>query len=170
MGIESKIADARDRQELSQEQLAFNLKYDRTTITKWESGERKIPYDVHKKIASVIDDEQFYFESWGEMTGYVSIPFFNGKDIEQRSVNMKHLVQLKTNEAMERLEKPCWYKPIDSQSREEKEEMKNVIRELLDASASMVNLVAMICKEYNFSMRDLFREWRGTLKARRMEK
>lgn len=170
MAIESRIAEARDRQGLSQGKLACDLNYSRTTVGKWENGDRKIPDSMYSKIAMSIDDEQYYFECWSEKAGIVSIPLLNGDYIEQRSANMKYLVQSETNEALEHLNKPCWYKPIRVQSSAEKDEMKQVIKELLDAAASMINLVAVICKEYNFSMRDVFQQWRITLKARRMEK
>lgn len=67
---------------------------------------------------------------------------------------------------MKSMEKTCWFKPADQYSELEKEEIQKIMKELLDAAASIMNLVAALCKEHRFSMKTIFRQWRASVKAR----
>nr|WP_309099097.1 helix-turn-helix transcriptional regulator [Fredinandcohnia onubensis] len=170
MTIGTKIANARKRQGYTQEEFVSDLPVSRESLAKYETGDRKFPFDLRKMVAERLDDEEFYFTAWNESAGEVSIPYFDGDHVDHHPASLKHLVQSETNEALEQLERACWFKPIHSSSETEKQEMKRVIHELLDAAASMINLVAVICREYDFSMKDIFKEWRMTLKIRRLRK
>jgi transcriptional regulator with XRE-family HTH domain len=170
MKIGEELARARKRQGISQEQLAIDLPVSRESIAKYETAARRLPDDMRRPIAQQIDDEEFYFKTWGEATGEVSIPFLNGDFVDHHPASMAFLVQRETDEATEQLQRVCWAKPVHTINELEKEEVKRAIFETLDAATSMINLVAVICREHQFSMRKIFKEWRLTLKVRRMEK
>lgn len=170
MKIGEELAKARKRQGITQEQLSFELPVSRESIAKYELGSRKYPEDMRPIIAQQLDDVEFYFATWNDASGIVSIPFLNGDYIDHHPASMAFLVQKETDEAMKQMTNACWIKPVHTRTDTEKEEMKKLIFETLDAAASMINLVAVICREYGFSMKKIFSEWRLTLKARRMEK
>ncbi|MDF2790483.1 MAG: Bacteriophage-related protein [Neobacillus sp.] len=170
MKIGEELALARKRQGLTQEQLSFDLPVSRESIAKYEIGTRRLPDDMRRPIAHEIDDEEYYFRTWNDAAGEVSIPFLNGDYVDQHPASMAFLVQRETDEATEQLQRVCWAKPIHTVNDLEKEEVKRAIFETLDAATSMINLVAVICREHKFSMKRLFAEWRLTLKARRLEK
>jgi transcriptional regulator with XRE-family HTH domain len=166
MKIGEEVAKARKRKGLTQEQLAMELPMSRELIAKCEKGNRKLQPDMRKHVAEGLDDPEYYFMTWNEATGYVSIPYLNGDYIDQHPSSMKHLVKKEANEALDRLGKVCWVKPVSIRSSREREEMKQVVHELLDAVTSMINLVAVICREYNFSMKEIFLAWRVTVRAK----
>jgi transcriptional regulator with XRE-family HTH domain len=170
MKIGEELAMARKRQGLTQEQLALELPVSRESIAKYETGARRLPEDLRRPIAQTIDDEEFYFRTWGDAAGEVAIPYLNGDYVDQHPASMAFLVKRETNEALEQLSQVCWVKPIHTRTDTELEEMKRVIFEALDAAASLINLVAVICRECGFSMKKIFTEWRLSLKARRLEK
>ncbi|GAA0313585.1 hypothetical protein GCM10008967_00080 [Bacillus carboniphilus] len=170
MAIGEEIGNARKRQGLTQEELSMKLPISRESISKYEKGGRSVPKDMRKHIAEGIDDTELYFATWNEAAGVVSIPFFNGEHIDQHPASMKHLVQFETNEALEQLERLSWVKPIHTRTDREKEEVKQAIVEVLDAAASMINLVAVLCREHKFSMKQIFKAWRSSLKVRRYSK
>ncbi|MBU8773217.1 helix-turn-helix domain-containing protein [Cytobacillus oceanisediminis] len=169
MKIGAELVKARKRQELTQQQLSFDLPVSRESLAKYETGTRNLPEDMRQLIAHSLDDVEFYFATWNDAAGEVSIPFFNGDYIDQHPASMVFLVQTETKEALDHLSKVSWVKPIHTRTEQEREEMKQTLFEILDAAASMINLVAVICREYRFSMKKLFKEWRLTLKARRMQ-
>ncbi|WP_141433002.1 helix-turn-helix domain-containing protein [Bacillus sp. 03113] len=164
------LSQARKRQGMTQEDVSIEINYSRESVAKYETGTRKMPKDVYPKISQSVDDPQFYFESWENTTGYVSIPFFNGEYIDQHPSSMHYLVSEETEEALRHLSAIRWSKPALARSESEREEMKKALLEVLDAAASMINLVACICKEYKFSMREIFQIWRGSLKIRKFNK
>jgi transcriptional regulator with XRE-family HTH domain len=170
MKIGEELARARKRQGITQVELANELPLSRESIAKIELGSRRLQDDMRRPIAQQIDDEEYYFKTWGDAAGEVSIPFLNGEYIDHHPASMAFLVQKETNEATEQLTRVCWAKPVHTQNESEREEVKKAVFEILDAVASMMNLVAVICKEYDFSMKRLFKDWRVTLKVRRMER
>jgi transcriptional regulator with XRE-family HTH domain len=165
-----ELASARKRQGLTQQQLSFKLPISRESIAKYETCRQGFPKDLRSITAEAIDDEEYYFVRWNESAGDVSIPYLNGEFIEHHPTSMMILVKRESLEALDHLEKACWYKPVHIQNEIEREEMKKVVFEVLDAAASMINLVALISKEYRFSMVQIFKQWRLTLKARRLQK
>jgi transcriptional regulator with XRE-family HTH domain len=165
-----ELASARKRKGLTQHQLSFKLPISRESIAKYETGRQRFPKDLRSITAEAIDDEEYYFVRWNESAGDVSIPYLNGEFIEHHPTSMMILVKRESLEALDHLEKACWYKPVHIQNDLEREEMKKVVFEVLDAAASMINLVALISKEYRFSMVQIFKQWRLTLKARRLQK
>jgi transcriptional regulator with XRE-family HTH domain len=165
-----ELASARKRKGITQQQLSLKLPISRESIAKYETGRQHFPKDLRALTAEAIDDEEYYFVRWNESAGDVSIPYLNGEFIEHHPTAMMMLVKKESLEALDHLEKACWYKPVRFQNDTEREEMKKVAFEVLDAAASMINLVALISKEYQFSMIKIFKQWRLTLKARRLQK
>lgn len=162
----TELAEARKRQGLTQEQLAMDLPVSRETIAKYETNQRKFQKDLYELVAHRVDDPEYYFATWNEAAGHVSIPYFNGDYIDRHPASMKYMVQQETNEALNQMERVCWAKPIRIQNETEREEAKHVIHEILDAAASMINLVAVLCKEYDFSMKSIYKIWWSSIKTR----
>jgi transcriptional regulator with XRE-family HTH domain len=170
LAIGEAIAEARKRQEKTQQDVSHGINYSREAISKFETGDRSIPKEVVSKITHNIDDPQLYFETWKENSGFVSIPYFDGDYIDQHPTSMMYLVKMETAEALNAIESAAWSKPAVMFTQDERENMKQILKENLDAAATMINLVACICKAHDFSMRDLFREWNVSLKIRKFNK
>ncbi|MEK4883437.1 helix-turn-helix transcriptional regulator [Bacillus sp. FSL W8-0223] len=165
--IGEELAKARKRQGLSQEQLSWDLPVSRASIAKYETGKRKLPDDLRAPIAKAVDDVEYYFLTWRDAAGEVSIPYFNGDYIDQHPASLVFLVKKEAAEAMDHVREACWIKPAEALNESEKEKMKQCCLELLDVVASTLNLVAIMCKTYGFSMLSIFKQWRSTIKARR---
>lgn len=170
MKIGEELAKARKRQGITQEQLSYDLPVSRESIAKYETGARKLPDDLRCVVAEAVDDVEFFFASWQDAAGEASIPFFNGDYIDRHPASMVFLVKHETGEALERLKDVSWVKPVHTRTTDEKEEMQKVLFELLDAAASTINLVAVVSRDYGFSLRKIFKQWRLTLKIRKYQK
>lgn len=169
MSIGKVLADAREGK-YTQEQLSFELPISREAISKYETGDRKIPQDLRPVFSLKLDDPYLYMEMAAEATGKVAIPVLNGDYIDKHPASMSYLVQREADEALEHIRNMDWIKPVSMRTEEEKEEMRKALMEVLDCIVSMKNLVAVICKEYKFSMKEIFQAWIVTLKARRWKK
>ncbi|MCI2254226.1 helix-turn-helix domain-containing protein [Domibacillus sp. PGB-M46] len=172
MTIGKKIAEARKRTGHSQRSLSEEegMAISKESIAKYEAGTRTFPKDMYPRVAQALDDPQFYFEAWEETTGFVNIPYLDGAFIDHRTASLVHLVRMETEKAMRGMEKTYWFKPPDQYSEIEKEEVQKVVKELLDAAVSIMNLVAALCKEHRFSMKLIFCQWRTSLKEKQYEK
>ncbi|MRC99846.1 XRE family transcriptional regulator, partial [Bacillus thuringiensis] len=88
-----------------------------------------------------------------EATGNVSIPFFNGEHIDIHPTSMRYMVNQEINEALKQLDTVCWFKPSQTWSESDKEDLKKVMHVVLDATGSMMSLVAVLCDQYGISMK-----------------
>ncbi|MGE7874819.1 helix-turn-helix domain-containing protein [Bacillus paramycoides] len=167
MSIGKEVAMARKRKGITQERLSSEIPVSRESLAKYETEKRRIPKDLRKCITEGIDDPQLFFKMWSEAAGHVSIPFFNGEYIDLHPTSMRYMVQQETNEALKQLDTLCWFKPSQAWSEQEKESMKKAMHEILDATGSMMSLVAVLCDQYGFSMTDIFKYWKVSLRARK---
>ncbi|UOE54943.1 helix-turn-helix domain-containing protein [Cytobacillus oceanisediminis] len=167
MAIGEEMAAARKRQGITQLDLSQKVSYSRESIAKFETGTRKLPRDMYPTVTQQIDDPEFYFETWGETTGFVSIPYFNGDHIDKHPASMVYLVTKETEEAMHHLDNLNWGKPAKAYTQEEMTQLEKALLENLDAAASMINMVASLSKTHGFSMKSLFQKWQVSLKARK---
>lgn len=167
MSYGEKIAQARARKGYSRKGFSeqTEIPFSEHSVSKWEAGTRRIPDDAYPHITNNLDDMQLYFETWETLPGHVSIPYLDGSMIMRQGAAMSQLVKKEACKAMEHIEQYCWFKPPELR---EEEEVQRVIDELLDASASMINLVAVLCAESNLSMN--LRDSRMLLLERRKEK
>lgn len=170
MEIGHIVAEARMRSSFTKASIASELDYSASYVDKWERGERSIPQHVLPKLAEKLDDVELYFATWQEAAGGVSLPLLNGDYVDHHPTSMMIMAKQETREALEQIKQVCWVKPAHVRDDRDKEELKKAIFEVLDAATSMINLVAVICREHKFSMRKIFKEWRLTLKARRLAK
>ncbi|SEA52910.1 hypothetical protein SAMN05421743_105189 [Thalassobacillus cyri] len=170
MDIKEELVKARNRKGTTQLELALEANYCRPEISKVETGSRKYQPEMRRAFSESLDDPEFYFHTWEDATGFVHMPYLDGEYIRHEPISMRYFAEQETREALENLDRVKWYKPISSNSEQEREDVKRVIKEILDSAASQVNLVASLCKEYDFSMKTLFREWLVSLKSRRFKK
>jgi transcriptional regulator with XRE-family HTH domain len=166
MGLGQTLVESRKQRNKTQSDMAKDLPFSQSAIAKFENGSRNITKENRSIVALSYDDPAVYFAAEEEATGGVTLPFLNGKHIERSLAAMKELAQHEAQEALNRLNEMHMYKPAQYWTDEEKAEMKQSMNELLDAAASIQNLVAISCKEYQFSQREIYKNWRKTVKQR----
>ena len=158
-----ELAKARQRQGMTQEELSSRGYVARSTLAGYELNRRNIPDETVRDLTKELDDVDLYFSAWHHATGDVSIPLMNGINIDAYSSSMVFLVKHETKEALESVENMHWHLPSEMRKTESVEQ---IISELLDAAASMLNLVACLCKEHKMPMARIFRKWQISMKNR----
>lgn len=158
-----ELADARKRKGISQEELSARHYIARSSVAGWETERRNVPEDAVRELTMELDDVDLYFSAWRHVSGDVSIPLMDGKNVHRMSSSMVFLVEQETKEALESVRNTPWHLPMEMRN---KEEVEKTIYELLDAIASMLNLVACLCREQKFPMVRIFRKWQVSMKNR----
>lgn len=158
-----ELARARQRQGMTQEELSARGYVARSTLAGYELNRRNIPDETVRDMTRELDDVDLYFSAWHHAAGDVSIPLMNGKNIDAYSSSMVFLVKHETKEALESVESMHWHLPCEMRN---SESVEQTISELLDAAASMLNLVACLCKEHKMPMVRIFRKWQVSMKNR----
>lgn len=157
------MTEARKRQDLTQDDLSLRTFTSRSTIAGYETGRRGMPDELVRDVTQNLDDPELYFSAWRHVGGDVSIPIMNGINVDAYSSSMVFLVLKETKEALEHVEDMPWHLPASKRSTEV---VEDTIMELLDAVASMMNLVVCLCRENNITMSRIFRKWQLSMKNR----
>jgi len=160
------IRNARKHRKMTPIEFAESLHVSRSLTEKWETGERSVVDSYRKDIAEVLDTPELYFQSWKESTGFVSLPYLDGVNIDHHPSAMRFMALREVKQALNDMDNVCWTKPVEAKSEQERQEVRKVIFEILDAATTLINLVAILVRRYDFSMKKIFKEWRLTVKAR----
>ena len=136
MSYGKTLRDALSHREMKQQDLAREARYSEQTVSAWCTDSRSIQADTLPIVSNYLDEPYLTMETWDKATDGVSIPVLDGDYIERNPASMKELVRFETLEALDNLERVKMIKPIAFQTDEEKEDMKRVIRELLDSACS----------------------------------
>lgn len=170
LSVGQAISQSRKEKGITQQQLAMKWNYSREAISKYETEDRGFPEELRQVACNDLDDPYVITAVEEEATGGLNIPDINGDYIDTHPAALSYLVQREADEALQHVRQMDWIKPVKHRSEQEKQEMYKVLLELLDAVASMKKLIAVICKEYKFSIKELIKAWRITLKARYWKK
>ncbi|MGC4375890.1 hypothetical protein WD019_02955 [Fictibacillus sp. Mic-4] len=170
MSIGQALKEGLHYQKMKQQELAKATHYSVKSVSAWTNESRPIPEDMRSVVSQIVDYPDLYLEQWLEATGGVGLPVLDGDFVDRHPAAMKELVTRETQMALDRLGQASFTKPIHIQTKEEREEMKTVIKQLLDAACTIINLISILCREYRFSFREICQSWCVSLVARRMIK
>lgn len=128
-------------------------------ISKIERGERQISIDVLEKVTKTLDDPRLYMEAANEITGGVfGVSWLDGDmvDLHRSSVKEKSIEELQEAidaiSAVKTSDNPRFCKI------EQREVAKKSILEMIDVFDAAAHYIAIYCREYGFSPKELFYE------------
>lgn len=151
---------------LAQAGKAANV--DGSQVGKIIKGSRKASEPVMRAAAQHYDDGQLYIAAAGEVTGGAFAPWLNNVDLHRASVLFKTVEEMKevlalTNEA------PI-SKTADQLTESDRQIMKRLLMETVEAITALTHFAAVLCKEYSFSWLATWKEHRADLKAKKYMK
>ncbi|MGW8822264.1 XRE family transcriptional regulator [Paenibacillus lautus] len=151
---------------LAQAGKAANV--DGSQVGKIIKGSRKASEPVMRAAAQHYDDGQLYIAAAGEVTGGAFAPWLNNMDLHRASVLFKTVEEMKevlalTNEA------PI-SKTADQLTESDRQIMKRLLMETVEAITALTHFAAVLCKEYSFSWLATWKEHRADLKAKKYMK
>jgi len=151
---------------LAQAGKAANV--DGSQVGKIIKGSRKASEPVMRAAAQHYDDGQLYIAAAGEVTGGAFAPWLNNVDLHRASVLFKTVEEMKevlalTNEA------PI-SKTTDQLTESDRQIMKRLLMETVEAITALTHFAAVLCKDYSFSWLATWKEHRADLKAKKYMK
>lgn len=151
---------------LAQAGKAANV--DGSQVGKIIKGSRKASEPVMRAATQHYDDGQLYIAAAGEVTGGAFAPWLNNVDLHRASVLFKTVEEMKevlalTNEA------PI-SKTADQLTESDRQIMKRLLMETVEAITALTHFAAVLCKEYSFSWLATWKEHRADLKAKKYMK
>lgn len=149
-------------------EIAKAVQVDNSLIGKIVNGTRKPAKDVMKSASEHFDDAQLYIAAAGEVTGGAHAPWLDNVDLHRASVLFK------TVEELQEVLSLSGQAPISKTSEQltdaDRQVMKRLLMETLEAITALTHFAAVLCKEYSFSWLSSWKEHRADLKAKKYMK
>ena len=157
----AKVGHALERlmesEKLSGGRLAEDLNISRQLGSHMKLDRRNMQQDIAQASISTYDNPEYISDVLFEFSeGYTS-PVFRGKNIEQHRLVLESYALVELQEAIEKIKEVCLAKPPSIISKEEKQEIKSLMEELLDGKVFIDNLLIQLQKDYRISIKDCIR-------------
>lgn len=165
MSIGNVIHEFRKENGMTQEEFAEQVLIDRSSIAKVESGKRQAPKSLVRQVAITFDDPRLCLAAQEEVTDGASVPYLNNADLHRAATHFKSLEEIE--EALEAMRSAPISKKREQMTAADRELMKRMIIECVEAITALTNHVAVLCKEYTFSWFGIWKEHRAELKAKK---
>ncbi|ETT45248.1 transcriptional regulator [Paenibacillus sp. FSL R7-269] len=137
---------------------------DGSLVGKIVKGSRKASEPVMKAAAEKYDDGQLFLAAAAEVTGGAFTPWLDNVDLHRASVLFKTL------EEMREVLDASGLAPISKTNAQinesERQQIKRLLMETVEAITALTHLAAAICKEYSFSWLETWKEHRAELKLK----
>lgn len=141
---------------------------DASLVGKIAKGSRKPSNLVMRAATEHYDDGQLYLAAAAEVTGGASAPWLDNVDLHRASVLFKTIEEMK--EVLVASDQVPISKTNDQINDSERNQIKRLLMEIVEAITALTLLAAVICREYSFSWLGTWKEHRAELKAKKYMK
>ncbi|MBO2942772.1 XRE family transcriptional regulator [Paenibacillus sp. F411] len=141
---------------------------DASLIGKVIKGTRKPSKEVMASTTQYYDDGQLYIAAAGEVTGGAFAPWLNNVDLHRASVLIKSVEEIK--EVLTASGQAPISKTNEQIDESERQQIKRLLMETVEAITALTHLAAVLCKEYSFSWLATWKEHRSVMKSKKYMK
>ncbi|NJJ37869.1 XRE family transcriptional regulator [Paenibacillus apii] len=145
-------------------QAAASVKIDNSTLGKIIKGSRRAHKDVMSSAARHYDDGQLFLAAAGEVTDGAFPPWLDNVDLHRACVLIKSIEELK--EVLAAGAQAPISKTGEQITEPERQQIKRLLMETVEAITALTHLAAVLCREYSFSWLTTWKEHRSELRAK----
>lgn len=147
-------------------QIAKDLNISPQLLSNIKHGHRKLHKDIAQASMKIYDCPEYVLELLNEFSDGFTPPVLRGKSIEKHRLALEEFTVEQVKEVIQILEDVSLVKPPGMTTEEERERIREVIYELMDAEAAIVNLMAILANEYAISLKKCRKERKPVWKAK----
>ncbi|WP_176220898.1 helix-turn-helix domain-containing protein [Cohnella massiliensis] len=167
MAVGEAIREARDKRDMTQDEVGQIGFISNKMVSAIERGTRPASADALKRMVTALDYHRLYIEAAAEVTGGVyASPWLDGESVDLHRTSVWAKMQEELEEALESAEEANIIDIPISLAEAERQEIYGSIMQALDARVAIDHYVGIICEEYKFSLLDVYREHRRKLESR----
>jgi len=141
---------------------------DASMVGKIIKGTRKPSKEVMRAATQHYDDGQLFIAAAGEVTGGAYPPWLNNVDLHRAAVLLKTVEEMK--EVISASGQAPISKTNDQLTEMERQQLKRLLMETIEAITALTHFAAVLCREYSFSWLGSWKEHRAELKAKKYMK
>lgn len=139
---------------VSGEQMAVALSVSPQLISHIKKERRTMQADIAQESIALYDNPSYAMDILYEFSGGMTSPVLRGKNIEQHRMAFSATAKREIEEGLEMIKTVCLAKPPSALEPFEKEHIKELMDELLDARIHIDNFLAQLQVDYKFSVKD----------------
>ncbi len=156
MAVGKALKTARGR--ISQLKLSMEMNVSRESISAMETERTPIPPDISKKLIKKFDDPFLAMTVASEYTNGSWVKPLNGTSVDLHRTSVADVTEEEIIEFLEAFKEVKLAKPPSSIKEHDKQLIKEMALEGIDALYAITHLVAVSCRDYGFSWNDLWKE------------
>ncbi|WP_189024953.1 helix-turn-helix transcriptional regulator [Paenibacillus albidus] len=160
----SALQDVMQRQGHTLAQAGRIANVDGSQVGKIIKGSRKATDPVMRAAAEHYDDGQLFLAAAAEVTGGAFTPWLDNVDLHRASVLFKTIEEMQ--EVLDASKQAAITKTNAQINETERQQIKRLLMETVEAITALTHLAAAICKEYSFSWLGTWKEHRAELRAK----
>lgn len=166
MGVGQALKEARSFRGLTQTDLSDELYVARSTVAMTETGRRELPDEVVPLVVTKLDCGFLAMEVAHHYTAGSFVSKLNGQavDLHRSSVKEKSIEELR--EALDAINGVCIANRPERIGERVHEQLEYSLLQVIDAIVALTHYVAVVCREYGFSWREMWRQHRKKLRDR----
>jgi|SRR5699024_4300353 len=148
----------RERNGLSQKNVADDLFVDQSMVSKMELGKRMASEELAGKSVNRYNDAQYGFEVARAIAQHYITPLIRGKAVEWHRLTLKEMFKHEVTEAIDWFDEIRLIKQPEHINQHERTQISEAIKELLDVQAVTNSFIVRLEQEYDISVRDCMRD------------
>jgi hypothetical protein len=142
----------------SQLKLSMELSVSRESISAMETERTPIPCDISQKLMNKYDDPFFAMSVASEYTNGSWVKPLDGSSVDLHRNSVADVTDEEIVEFLQAFKTVKLAKPPSSVNEYERQKIKEMALEGIDAVYALTHLIAVTCRDYGFSWNELWKE------------
>ncbi|MGG4039932.1 helix-turn-helix domain-containing protein [Heyndrickxia ginsengihumi] len=164
--VGKSIETLQKQEELTQEQLAFDLNVSASQVSHYKTERRKMHREVAENALYTYGHNfEFALSLLHEFSDHITSPVMNGKMIEHHRMVLEENTEKEMLEALKAIEEVSLAKPPEYVTAQERERVGWMMDELLDVRTVVDNLLSILEKDYEIPVKDRMKRRLPTWKS-----
>ena len=141
-------------EEISGEQLALNLNVSPQLVSHIKNERRTMQADIAQDSIALYDSPEYIMDILWEFSSQYTSPVLRGKSMDQHRLAIEANAKREIERALEMIQTICLAKPPEVLDANEREGVKSMMDELIEARIHIDNLLKQLQVEYKISIKD----------------
>lgn len=153
-------------EELTNDQLAFDLNLSPQMVSHMKNDRRVMQQDIARESVAMYDNPRYTMEILHKFSDGFAVPMMDGKAVDWHRLSLLAMLKKQFEEALEALKEVDFTKPPQAMEKHERELMVKAFDEILDARLSLENWLTQLQEDYDISIKKRMKAMTPRWKAR----
>lgn len=137
---------------LTQKQIAQDTYQSYELVNKQTKGTRTMNKDVARRAMQVYQNYEFEASILHEFSDGLASPVMGGPYVERHRMVLEEIAEMETRDVLRIINEVSLVKPPNACSKDERENVRRMMHELIEARVAIDNLLMVLERDYGFSV------------------